>query len=271
MSEMLIIGPEHERDAYSQSGEDGVIAAICSELGIDRGVAVEFGAWDGVHLSNTALLRESGWETCLIEGDPRRYAALEARFRNDPRVVTVNGWVRTEGEMSLDVLFERTFAKPIDLLSIDIDSDDYQIFASLKARPRIVVIEYNPTIPPMIDRVNPTGTAKGTSLAALARLGGEKGYELVHATSNNAILIDAARNGRIRAKSASEAFDWRQTAFVMSDFDGENWVADGTGKIGVVRNPWSGKPQVRVLGPPPRIRLRRLQRWIRGKLPARGG
>ena len=62
----------HERNVHSQTGEDGVIAAICHALDIREGTAVEFGAWDGVHLSNTAALREAGWETCLIEGEPDR-------------------------------------------------------------------------------------------------------------------------------------------------------------------------------------------------------
>ena len=268
MSQMLTIGAEHERNTHSQFGEDGVIAAICAALGIDRGTAVEFGAWDGVHLSNTALLREQGWETCLIEGDAGRHAALEKRFRGDAKVVAVRGWVQPTGEMSLDAILARNFARPVDVLSIDIDGDDYQIFESLKARPRIVIVEFNPTIPPMIDRVNPRGSSKGSSLAALARLGAEKGYELVHATAGNVILVDAARNGRIRAKTAAEAFAWAGATFVLSDFDGGNWMASGSGRIGVMPNPWSDAPSVRVLGPPLRIWLRRLRHWIRARLRA---
>ena len=266
MTEALTIDRTHEWNTHSQSGEDGVIATICAALGIERGTAVEFGAWDGVHLSNTALLREAGWETCLIEGHPGRYAALASRFGGDSKVVTVNAWVAMSGEMSLDAILARHFDKPIDVLSIDIDGDDYHVLASLKTRPRIVVIEYNPTIPPPIDRVNPQGTSKGTSLGAFARLAGEKDYDLVHVTANNVILVDASRNRRIRPKTAFEAFDWDRAAFVISDFDGANWVLNGNGVAGRAANPWSGAPAVRLLGPPPRIWMRRFRHWVRGRL-----
>ncbi len=66
-----------ERDVHSQSGEDGIITRIFSALRIERGNAVKFGAWDGAHLSNTALLREHGWTTVLIEADPAEPKRLE--------------------------------------------------------------------------------------------------------------------------------------------------------------------------------------------------
>ena len=44
----------------------------------------------------------------------------------------------------------------IDLLSIDIDGNDYHIFESLKKlRPRLIICEYNPTIPVWYDVYGP--------------------------------------------------------------------------------------------------------------------
>lgn len=228
MRELLTLSAAYEKNFYSQDGEDGVIAAICSALDIEKGTAVEFGAADGIKFSNTAHLREQGWKTCLIEGDEQRFAALSARLANDPSSVCVKAWVTTRGEMTIDALLARHFPGPIDLMSIDIDGDDYHIFASLERRPRIILIEFNPTIPPVVNRVNPLNTQKGSSLLALTRLAAEKSYDLVHATQINAFFIDSTRNDRIRPKTPLEAFRWDGgVAFVIRDYDGENWFAVG--------------------------------------------
>jgi hypothetical protein len=253
MGILLSLSQADERNVHSQVGEDGIIAAICRELGITTGTAVEFGAWDGVHLSNTAALREAGWETCLIEGDPDRYATLVKNFSGNNKVIPIQAWVQRDGPNQLDTLLARHFSKPIDLLSIDIDGDDYHIFDSLVMRPRIIVIELNPTIPPFIDRVNPHGSNKGSSLAALARLAKSKGYDLVHATVFNAFFVDAARNGRIQPKSPFEAFRWDFVRFVLCDYDGENWFSGVAERQPRVINPWDGLPSAFMITYPPEL------------------
>ena len=53
---------------------------ISHRLGIGRGTLVEFGAWDGRHLSNTCHLVESrGYSAVLIEGDEKRAARSQER------------------------------------------------------------------------------------------------------------------------------------------------------------------------------------------------
>ena len=42
----------HAADVWSSTGNDGIIAEIFRRLGRSTGTFVEFGAWDGVHLSN---------------------------------------------------------------------------------------------------------------------------------------------------------------------------------------------------------------------------
>ena len=75
-----------------------------------------------------------------------------------------------------------------DLLSIDIDGNDYWIWDAITATPRVVVIEYNSSIlPPQRKSItyNPTFRWDGTeyygaSLSALEALGRRKGYRLLY-------------------------------------------------------------------------------------------
>ena len=66
-------------NVHSQNGEDGVIKEILKRLGLNKSEnywCVEFGAWDGIHLSNTFSLVEKSWNAVYIEGDKVRYQEL---------------------------------------------------------------------------------------------------------------------------------------------------------------------------------------------------
>lgn len=76
----------------------------------------------------------------------------------------------------------------IDLLSIDIDYNDYWVWKAITAvNPRVVVIEYNATLRPPMSLVVPYDPTRvwdgsnyfGASLEALVRLGHKKGYRVV--------------------------------------------------------------------------------------------
>ena len=46
---------QYEQNVYSQNGEDGIIGEIVKRLSIEEGYFIEFGAWDGKHLSNNTI------------------------------------------------------------------------------------------------------------------------------------------------------------------------------------------------------------------------
>lgn len=200
---------ESKRNVYSQFGEDGIIEEILRRLGRwDAAVegsplwCVEFGAWDGKHLSNTWRLIESkGAHAVLIEGDPKRFEALETNAAAYPGVHPVNRMVRWSGEHSIYRILCSTPCPPEpDVLSIDVDGHDYHIWKSLTSyRALIVVCEYNPTMPYSVEYVTPYNprVRHGSSLAALERLGREKGYRLVAVTEVNAIFVREDRAGAL--------------------------------------------------------------------------
>ena len=114
----------YRKNVNSQYGEDGVLQELVRRLGIANGQFVEFGAWDGQHLSNTRLLLEQGWQGVYIEADQERYEMLTKNMQPfGDRVVLLHAFVEPEGEQSLDQLLKPTPTSPsFDLLSIDIDS-----------------------------------------------------------------------------------------------------------------------------------------------------
>ncbi|MBV8600082.1 MAG: hypothetical protein JO359_00820 [Candidatus Eremiobacteraeota bacterium] len=173
-----------ERKVLSQNGEDGILRELLFRLGRDR-FFVEFGVQDGSEC-NTALLSQwYGWNGVLIEGDPAYAARLRERYR-DGGVTVLCEFVTRENIVQL---FERAgVPQEFDLLSIDIDGNDYWVWEALGGyRPRVVVIEYNGSIPPdrfWIMRYDPAHRWNktlyyGASLSALKFLGDRKGYALV--------------------------------------------------------------------------------------------
>lgn len=69
------------KNVYSQNGEDGIISDILSRLpnsDLNRW-CVEFGAWDGKHMSNTFnLVERDDYSAIYIEGNPSYFEILEA-------------------------------------------------------------------------------------------------------------------------------------------------------------------------------------------------
>jgi len=184
----------YARNVTSQDGEDGIIGRIFEIIKPESHYCVEFGAWDGQYLSNTwDLLINSDWTGCLIESNQEKFQQLLTTYAKHSNVSCINAYVKAEGGGSLDsILLTAGAPANLDLLSIDIDGMDYFIWESLtQFQPRVVVIEFNPTVPNDIifiqeksDLVN-----HGCSLLALILLAAEKGYQLVCTTKCNAFFV----------------------------------------------------------------------------------
>jgi hypothetical protein len=189
---------EFSESTYSQWGEDGIIAKIFDEIGTESRTCIEFGAWDGFHLSNTAKLWTSGWKGVLIEGHKARYRRL-VKATERYGCVCINAYVGIDSDNSLEALLARhKVGSSIDLLSIDIDGDDYHVFSSLTTlRPRLVIVEYNPTIPAEMDLYAEPGNYFGCSVTALVRVAIEKGYTLVAITDTNTFFVRNDLAGRL--------------------------------------------------------------------------
>jgi hypothetical protein len=170
----------HAMQVHSQGGEDGVLLRLFEKIGVAHRYFVEFGAWDGLHLSNTANLRlHHGWSGLLMEGSDRADGEVVRRERIDAE--------------NIESLFAR-YAVPddFDLLSIDIDGNDYWVWKAIRSyAPRVVIVEYNVFFLAESAKTIAYDAAHewdkdsyalyhGASLAAFHKLAREKGYALVH-------------------------------------------------------------------------------------------
>lgn len=184
----------YARDDTSQGGEDGILERIFELIPGEDKWCCEFGAWDGCKYSNThQLIANRGWSGVLIEANPVKFEDLKKTYAGNSKVVLLNRFVEFAGDGLLDNLLAGTPARPdFDLLSIDIDGNDYHIWASISAyRPKVVVIEYNQSIPNHVEFVQAADpeVCHGNSLLSVTKLAAHKGYQLVAVTDTNGIYV----------------------------------------------------------------------------------
>lgn len=192
----------YAKNINSQHGEDGILEAIFNKIGTSSKYAVEFGGWDGVYLSNIRhLITDHGFSGLFIEGEKERAGKLLENYKDYPNVQCVVAYVGFRGEYTLDhILEEKNAPEQIDLISIDIDGYDYHVWEALRQyRPRVILIEYNPSIQNDMVVVNPRSETSfcGSSAAALVELGRRKGYCLVAVTETNLIFVVEEEYGRL--------------------------------------------------------------------------
>ena len=178
----------HGYKVYSQNDEDGIIAEIFRRIGTTSRTFVEFGVETGAEC-NTAKLLVEGWRGLWIEGNAQSAGAIRqdfAPFIADRRLALQESLVTAENINAL--IGQGGLSGEIDLLSIDIDCNDYWVWKAVDTvDPRVVVIEYNATLrPPMALVVPYRADAQwdgsnhyGASLEALVRLAAAKNYRLV--------------------------------------------------------------------------------------------
>jgi len=201
---------QFERKDHSQNGEDGIIEHIFNEIGTTNKVAVEIGVSHG-HSdteTNTYNLIQHGWQTYWFDGHPKKYIPETCVF--------THGYLFPE---TVAGIFETlNIPKDLDLLSIDIDGNDYHIREALSEyRPRVCIMEYNGCfdgteqyIMPKNDNYFWPGMEDrtfGASLKSYALQADKFGYDLVYCESRgvNAFFIRKDIN-KFKAMTSEEAW-----------------------------------------------------------------
>jgi hypothetical protein len=175
-----------ERRVYSQNGEDGLLEEIFRRIGTTDRYFVEIGSGDGRECNCARLVLEEAWCGAFVEADPTTYVRLSERYRGRENILCLHERVTSANVESL--LAAHGVPRSFDLLSIDIDGNDYWVWKAIREwRARVVVIEFNASHPPprrWVMKEDPEHRWDGTdyfgaSLASLTALGRKKGYVLV--------------------------------------------------------------------------------------------
>lgn len=182
------ITKEHEEKILSQSGEDGIISHIFQAIGTTNKIAVEIGVTanisDTLYENNTANLAvNNDWQTVWIDAATPEVLPPQCQFIQS--YVTVR---------NIKSLFESAKVPvEFDLLSIDIDSNDFYIRELLSIySPRVYVMEYNGCFDAHTEYVMPYNESYvwrgdhhfGASLKSLTNQADKLGYDLVYCTDN---------------------------------------------------------------------------------------
>lgn len=190
---------------YAQNGEDGLLLYIFSKIGVKTNKFVDIGCGGS---SNTAnLVINFGWSGVGIDGNAESIQKTTEFFidKIGPRIKNLTfkqSWITKDNVNR--VIEENGVTGEIDLISIDIDGNDYWIWEAIDVvNPRVVLIEYNASFgrerslsvkyDPNFETLKKHSSRwyHGASLTALTKLGKRKGYALIGCESNgvNAFFI----------------------------------------------------------------------------------
>jgi hypothetical protein len=189
-----------EFKVHSKHGCDGLLLYIFSKIGVTNYTFVEMGIENGRECNTANLALNFGWNGLLI--DANKEWVLSAQKYYDEQLGSMKKNVRVAecfvtAESITPLLDTHHVRGEIDLLSIDIDSNDYFVWKSITTiNPRVVVIEYNASfgLHSITMKYNPEFHFQevykeaplyfGASLPALTKLGKEKGYRLIGCDTN---------------------------------------------------------------------------------------
>jgi hypothetical protein len=180
---------------FSQTGEDGILLLIFSLIGTTNRRVVELCAGNAVQSNSANWIVNHGWTGLLIDGDPSNVRIAREFYdqcRDTPiwQPTIVERWITKENVNA--TIQEHGFSGDLDLLSLDLDGNDYWIWEALDVvRPRVMIVEYESGFgpqrrivqkyaPDFVWQRNHLGLpSHGASLAAYVDLGRRKGFRLV--------------------------------------------------------------------------------------------
>lgn len=179
---------------YSQFEEDGILLYIFAAIGSEHKRFIDIGSGDGINSNCANFAVNFGWDGCFIDGNSKNIEIGKKYYSTNPDTwayppTFVNAFIQRENINEL--IRDHGFTGGIDLMSIDIDGNDYWIWDALTiVEPRVVIIEthiefgMNSIVVPYDKDYQYPGKHPeyhGASPVAMEKLARKKGYRLVGA------------------------------------------------------------------------------------------
>jgi len=187
---MIVDLHKYYKKHHSQYGQDGIIEKIFELIGTTNKYFVEFGSSGTDKDGNTSYFRQFGFHGLLMDGSDAPYG-IPVNKKYDVKIEMV------KASNVNDLFYKYNVPPEFDLLSIDIDGQDFYVWKELLYNPRVVCIEVNYLLKAGIDgvmRYNENsvwdGSVRhGSTITAMKKLGNMKGYDLVYLCGSDAIFI----------------------------------------------------------------------------------
>jgi hypothetical protein len=196
-----------EFSGFSQNGEDGVLEVLRRQLRQANRYFIEIGTSDGIQNNSAWLVVAEQYDGLMIEGDP----GLVDRARRTVMTYSVGAECHSlfVTRRAGAEIRELALHPDPDLLSLDIDGNDYFVAEALLAsgfRPKIVAVEYNSAFGPdrsltieyrddfVCERAHPSSLYYGVSLRGWRTFFERHGYRFVTVERKgvNAFFVDPA-------------------------------------------------------------------------------
>lgn len=243
---------------YAQFGEDVTLGWVFERIGTGARRCGEFGTGEnGLDCSNTAhLWLHDNWTATLAEADEGRFSALCDTIRPhaitclpepgrhdfllpDPDAQDGHRMVRAvHTTVTPDNIGDVFGGDRYDLLSVAVDGDEWVLLEALPRMPRVVVVEFNQSVPWWLNvRPAATGGFFGASAAALIDLLQARDMTLVSALGCNLIAVDsdeAWMSGIVPTSPVEVMEAWERVEAPLT------WLATN----------YAGRPRI-IGGPPP--------------------
>ncbi len=194
-----------EFSGFSQNGEDGIIDFLISQLNETNKYFIEIGASNGLENNSSWLAMGKRFSGLMVEANPEAVNLCRKLYEG------MNWGLRVEAlKVTLDNVEQiknwALYSNP-DVLSLDIDSNDFYIMEKLfelNIKPKIAVVEYNSAFGPddcctieynenfyFLD-AHPDGFFYGVSIEGWKTFFEKQGYHFISVDSNgvNAFFVD---------------------------------------------------------------------------------
>lgn len=212
---------KYEYSVFSQNGEDGILRYIYSEIGFKSKVFLEFGFGTTENNSLRLMLKE-GFGGVFIDGSDQTVDSFNksAKTLNINNVQAISRFLTLKNLKS--VILDSGLPNEIDLLSIDVDGNDFWFWKDITyLSPRVVIVEYNASLGPDVSlstiyddsflrhEKHDSGMYCSASLTAFTKLAKEKGYSLITCDSAgvNAFFVrNDCLTENLKVSTPEEAF-----------------------------------------------------------------
>ena len=201
---------DSEVRVFSQNGEDGILNFICEKMDLHKPSIIEIGAGNFTECNSRYLAEHRCANVLAVDAQKNlEITAKNLLIFTRTNIQILNTWVTTKNINEIIELGKSNFGS-VDILSIDLDGNDYWILESAKLDGiKVVIVEFNPLLSqrspvsvPMdesFDRSTKhySWTYYGANLYAFDYLLKSKGFEFIGVSrhGSNAFFVESSYFG----------------------------------------------------------------------------